>query len=749
MLSDVGVAVIGEVFGPYRFERLIGSGGMGDVYRAFDVRRDRVVALKRLPRHFADDPEFKARFRRESRLVARLREPHVIPIHDFGEIDGQLFIDMRLVDGVDLAELLRRRGRLDPAVAVDVVEQVASALDAAHEAGVVHRDVKPSNVLVSGTDRRPNIYLVDFGIAQSAGGTRATSRTNTGTTVGTLDYMAPERFLSGRGDHRVDVYSLACLLYEALTGERPFTGEGMPAVIYAHLHLDPPRASAVAPGVPPSMDGVVARGMAKDPEQRYETAGALAVAAGAALNHAPGRGLSAPPETAPCRPSNPRAFAKTETPVLPPQANSPVAQRRAWAWLLYGAAAAVVGGMFMLLVNLPSVGSESGSLAPGTSAPRTTATGPPTMPISGPMDVWLVGNPDGTATAARLPADFARLLDRQEITPVVAAISAADFPQAFADAAARGAAPEIVGGQNYLPFEALAAQTGQLVTAFGPIEALVDFNGFVFLPTAADRHAAAVELATIDNRCPPGGSSNLRSTPDPAADQVAVDAASALLAGDGPGLGALLAANSIQHVGGSTPGDVRNVLVCHHAGNEATGLVYLSATYSSDAAAGQLYLASVLVREAGMWKILLVSYDPVLVNLAAATPGRSPLEDSTQTALLLRAIDSVETATSPSPHIDISLREPADGQPPVVPSGEEFGSFVWLTDGDNSQVLAEFGEFAFRGGTRLVPAVHAGSTSSVSGGQLWTAPGEVLPWRGWALLRNGKIVISETRSFVQ
>ena len=234
-----------EQFGPYRLEALIGSGGMGEVYRAYDTVRDRVVALKRLPSHLVADPDFKARFHRESQLAARLREPHVVPIHDFGEIDGQLFIDMRLVEGTDLATLLRNEGGLSPARAVNVVTQIASALDAAHADELVHRDVKPSNVLLASTTGKDDYaYLIDFGIAHAAAATKLTA---TDMIVGTPEYIAPERFRHGHGDRRVDVYSLACLLYESLTGRRPFPAEGHAAQMYAHVNLPPPRAS-VHPG---------------------------------------------------------------------------------------------------------------------------------------------------------------------------------------------------------------------------------------------------------------------------------------------------------------------------------------------------------------------------------------------------------------------------------------------------------------------------------------------------------------------
>lgn len=271
-----------ERFGPYRLEGLIGRGGMGEVYRAFDVVKKRAVAVKRLPSPLVADVEFQARFRRESELVARLVDPHVVPVYDYGEIDGQLFIEMRLVEGADLAKLLASTGPLLPDRTVEIISQVAGALDSAHAVGLVHRDVKPSNVLIT---RRTNgeefVYLSDFGIARALAG--ATSLTMTGATVGTLAYMAPERFTGQGDDLRIDVYALACLLYECLTGRPPFTGEGLPALMYAHLNLEPPKPSEHQSDVPADLDAVINCGMAKQPEHRYPSAGALAAAARAAL----------------------------------------------------------------------------------------------------------------------------------------------------------------------------------------------------------------------------------------------------------------------------------------------------------------------------------------------------------------------------------------------------------------------------------------------------------------------------------
>ncbi|MGX5654475.1 DUF6777 domain-containing protein [Geodermatophilus nigrescens] len=282
-----------ETFGPYQLLDLLGRGAMGEVHRALDTRRGRTVALKRLLPALAHDQHYRARFFRECRDAAVLNEAHVVPIHDFGEVDGRLFLDMRLVEGRDLGEVLAQDGPLSPQIAVAVVEQVAAALDAAHQAGIVHRDVKPSNVLVSGRGPVPHCYLLDFGIAGMTGAATGAPLTGTGDIVGSLDYLAPERLTDNASDPRVDVYSLACLLYEALTGRPPFVASDVAALCEAHLSAPPPRPSETMDSLPASLDEVVARGMSKDPFQRFVSAGALAESARAALTKGP-RGLRHP-----------------------------------------------------------------------------------------------------------------------------------------------------------------------------------------------------------------------------------------------------------------------------------------------------------------------------------------------------------------------------------------------------------------------------------------------------------------------
>src|ERR1700736_5257101 len=267
---------VGTTFGKYKITGLLGKGGMGEVYQAYDTAKGRTVALKILSDQFSRDETFRTRFLRESHAAAILQEPHVIPIHDWGEIDGSMYIDMRLVLGQALYDLIKL-GALEPARALSVISQIASALDAAHDERLIHRDVKPQNIIVTPADFG---YLVDFGIAEAKGDTRLTM---TGTHIGSFAYMAPERFLDQGVTAAVDVYALACVLYEALTARSPFLSDSMEQVIAAHISSPPPRPSVVNPHVPASLDEVIARGMAKDPDDRYGSAGALGRAAQKAL----------------------------------------------------------------------------------------------------------------------------------------------------------------------------------------------------------------------------------------------------------------------------------------------------------------------------------------------------------------------------------------------------------------------------------------------------------------------------------
>jgi serine/threonine protein kinase len=371
----------GSMFGRYELHSLLGVGGMGEVYRAYDTTKDRTVALKLLRTEMSADAGFQERFRRESRIAARLQEPHVIPVHDFGEINGVLYIDMRLVEGDNLHEELRKNGPLDPARAASIIGQVAAALDAAHASGLVHRDVKPENVLLTPTDFA---YLVDFGIAHLGGETGLTSA---GAAIGSCAYMAPERFTGGRVSPAADIYSLACLLHECLTAAPPFPTGELSQLMGAHIMSPPPRPSVSRPGVTAAFDAVVARGMAKRPEDRFASAGELARATSAAAAVAQ---MATAINPASERTMTPRQFVAT-----PPAQSPPV--RTGFGrgqWMIVGALVGVLAAALGLVLWLVLGQNRTEQVAaPPTKSPTPTSSGTPTsQPTStSPVPVALPG----------------------------------------------------------------------------------------------------------------------------------------------------------------------------------------------------------------------------------------------------------------------------------------------------------------------------------------------------------------------
>ena len=280
---------VGTDFAGYQVQGIIGRGGMSVVYQAEHPRLARVVALKVLSVELSEDDRFRERFVRESRLAASLDHPNIIPIYDAGASEGLLFIAMRFVKG-DLKSVIQREGRLRPERLMPVFSQIASALDAAHRLDLVHRDVKPANVLIafsSGPDGRDHVYLADFGLTKHA--TSRSGITGTGQFVGTVDYMAPEQIEGKQVDGRVDVYALGCIAYECLTGRVPFTRDTDAAVIWAHLKEDPPKVSSVAGNVPPEVDDVIGKAMAKSVDDRYDSCMKLLVALREAMDLDPVR----------------------------------------------------------------------------------------------------------------------------------------------------------------------------------------------------------------------------------------------------------------------------------------------------------------------------------------------------------------------------------------------------------------------------------------------------------------------------
>ncbi len=257
---------IGSVLAGYRIERLLGRGGMGVVYLAHDPRLKRNVALKLLAPELANDDGFRERFLHESELAASLDHQNVIPIYEAGEADGVLFIAMRYVEGTDLARLLADEGPLEPARTVGILAQVASALDTAHQLGLVHRDVKPSNILLAADE---HVYLADFGLTRTGGAAGPTAEY--ATSLGTVDYVAPEQIDGDPLDAQADLYSLGCVLYECLTGQPPYRADTSMGVLWSHLQADPPSAHEIRPELPDQIDTVIAHALAKQPNDRHHT----------------------------------------------------------------------------------------------------------------------------------------------------------------------------------------------------------------------------------------------------------------------------------------------------------------------------------------------------------------------------------------------------------------------------------------------------------------------------------------------
>jgi predicted Ser/Thr protein kinase len=367
--------VEGTPFGRYQLIELLGRGGMGEVWRAHDTEIDRVVAIKMLLPHYAKDPDFEKRFLREARAAGRLDDPHIVPIYDVGEIDGRLYVTMRLINGTDLQALLDA-GPLEPSRAVHIIEQIASALHSAHQAGLVHRDVKPSNILLTDNDFA---YLIDFGIARGATDTALTSAN---TTIGTWAYMAPERFSTGESKPSADIYALACVLYQCLTGQPPYPGDTLEQVAVGHMVAPPPHPSEDRDTIPTAMDHVIVTGLAKQPTDRYPTTTELAAAARHALT-TPTNQLDATHPTQPAALSASNSGAPVTAPPHfggPPRPAPPVGKGRRPA-VVIGALAAVAvlvaGGVFAVV-------TLSRDDKPAGSTP-TTATAAAPAPNTGPF----------------------------------------------------------------------------------------------------------------------------------------------------------------------------------------------------------------------------------------------------------------------------------------------------------------------------------------------------------------------------
>jgi tRNA A-37 threonylcarbamoyl transferase component Bud32 len=373
-------ARLGSTLGDYTIESIIGRGGMSVVYLARHTKLERHVALKVMAEELSENEGFRTRFVREAKMAANLEHPNIVPVYDAGEIDGVLYLAMRVIRGTDLRRVITEGGPMDPERVLTISGQVASALDAAHRAGLVHRDVKPGNILLATDGDEEHAFLTDFGLTKHV--SSKSGLTKTGTFLGTVDYVAPEQIRGGEVDGRTDEYSLGCVVYECLTGEVPFTKDQDVATLFAHVEGERPRVSSARPELPDVLSDAVARAMSKDKEERFDTCQGFVRAARAALAQAatvpnptilapppvsPGP-VGTPPETVPPAPPGPSGTAPTP---------APPGRRRRWlgvaAIVAAVAIAGTVGAIALGAGDDPPVGPTDG--ATGTTDGATGSTG--------------------------------------------------------------------------------------------------------------------------------------------------------------------------------------------------------------------------------------------------------------------------------------------------------------------------------------------------------------------------------------
>ncbi len=535
----------GDVLAGYRIEAVVGQGGMGIVYRAMHLRLQRVDAVKVIAPELAEQAEFRSRFERESQVAAQIDHPNVIPIYAAGEEDGLLYIAMRFVQGTDVRTVLRREGPIGSRRAAQIVAAVGEALDAAHERGLVHRDVKPANVLIARERGREHVYLSDFGLAKVTTSARK-GETRTGMFIGTIDYVSPEQALGERLDARSDVYSLGCTLFHMLTGQVPFPLEFEPAKLIAHTRDPFPSVRTLAPEVPAELDAAVARAAAKRPEDRYQSAGDLGRAALAAAEGRPfvgGQRSVAIGPAAPTEPpvvpvpaaqtagataiaTTPRGFGERDIATIETSSergtegravtSEPAAPRRpssARRWALFGGVAALAAAAIVAVVLALGGGSahhgHSASTHQFTKGAITVGNSPDGIAISR-GDVWVANAGDGTVT--RIDAISAKALGTIRFASHSALASplaisgdsvwvgnAADGTVTRIDAASgrlRGA-PITVGGRP----EAMAAIAGDIWVANYTKNIVTRINAATGIPVAGAIPVGTrpVRLATSEN----------------------------------------------------------------------------------------------------------------------------------------------------------------------------------------------------------------------------------------------------------
>jgi len=455
----------GDEFAGYRIERRLGRGGMGILYLAVEPGLDRRVALKLIAPEAAADEVFAKRFAEESRIAASIEHPNVVPIYAAGEEGGVPYIAMRYVSGSDLSRRLADEGRMEPARAAALIAQIGDGLDAIHAAGLVHRDVKPANVLLSGEAGSEHAYITDFGVARNVA--TESGLTQTGRFVGTLDYVAPEQ-ISGDGvDARADVYALGCLLFKLLTGEVPFPREGEAARLYAHLNDPPPAPSLYAPGASMALDDVVARAMSKQPGDRYPSAGDLGRAAAAAVSGAAvaipertvatGAAATRQTETAASTAPAPRRSAPPTKPTDRLEADSGSGGGRRWLLLAVGLVSAAAIAIAVLALGSGGGGGESGGEATATTVAGEEPTSGGKEPRPRPASLsrsQLIDRADQVCAESK---------DRyNEIYDPESEFST-DVP--YAEALVRIARPRIRGLRQLTPPPALAGPYGKYVEA--------------------------------------------------------------------------------------------------------------------------------------------------------------------------------------------------------------------------------------------------------------------------------------------